>query len=284
MAGVSLVFFATPTSTPTATLPPTFTPTPTATATQTPTPSQTPTPTATFTPTLTPTPELVQVGPGAVTIPVLLYHHVLPDPSGKGQYAVSLDNFVSQMNYLRDHGFHAITVTEMEEAINFGKQLPVNPIVITFDDGNRDIYEQAYPVLQSLGYRATMYLIAIAINADTNLTVEMITEMANAGWEMGSHSMTHTDLVKSDNRTYEVCTSKSDIEAKTGLAVHSIAYPYGLANDSIMKLAEECGYTSGAGLGLWVTQTPWNLYYFSRREVQRDFTLDDFANLLVNPK
>ncbi|HMN62965.1 MAG TPA: polysaccharide deacetylase family protein, partial [Anaerolinea sp.] len=286
MAGLGVALFSTPVPTATPTPPPTLTSTPTQTptATLTPTPTETPTPTATPTPTLTPTPELVQYGPGKVTIPVLLYHHVLVDPTSKGRYAVSRDAFIEQMNYLVANGYHAITVTDMEEAINYGKLLPSNPIVITFDDGNRDIYEQAFPILKAMNFPATMYLIGIAINADTNLTTQMIQEMAQAGWEMGSHSMTHTDLVKSDNRAYEVCTSKQVIEEKTGLTVHSIAYPYGTVNESIMKLAQECGYSSAAGLGIWVTHTPYTLYYFSRREVQEDFTLDQFANLLVDPK
>ncbi len=227
---------------------------------------------------------MVEFGPGEVNIPVLLYHHVLLDTASNDRYAVSLENFQAQMNYLRDHGYHSITVSEMVEAVNSGKLLPSNPILITFDDGYRDIYENAFPILKTMNYRATMYLIGIAIGADTSLTTEMIKELAQAGWEMGSHSMTHPNLLKTDNPIYEMCTSKRKIEAKIGLKVQTFAYPNGIANNYLKQMAHDCGYSSAAGLGESVTHTPKTIYFFSRREVQGDFNLENFIGLLTNPE
>jgi peptidoglycan/xylan/chitin deacetylase (PgdA/CDA1 family) len=286
VVGLGMVIFGTLTPTPTLTPTSTQTPTPspTFTPTETPTPTSTATPTLTPTETPTPTPELAQFGPGEVSIPVLLYHHIVEKNDAAIRYYVGMDEFRAQMQYLKDQGYQTITVSDMVEAINYGKTLPAHPIVITFDDGNRDVYQNAFPILQSFGYKATMYLIATAIGSPTNLDINMIQQMVQSGWEMGSHSMTHADLGKSGNRVYEVCTSRTDISDKIGVQVNSFAYPFGVADDKIMQLARDCGYTSGAGLGLWITHTPWTLYYFSRREVQGNYSLDDFTRLLFQPK
>jgi len=61
---------------------------------------------------------------------------------------------------------------------------------------------------------------------------------------------------------------------------NTFAYPYGLADDHLMQMVRDCGYTSGAGLGYWNKHTPNNLFYFSRREVEGTFTLQQMDRLL----
>jgi len=265
-------FTTSPTFTTTST--PTFTPT----ATFTPTPTFTPSPTSTVTP--TPTIQLVSFGPGVVPVPVLLYHHIA-SPSGKGnRYYVDPETFKIQMEYLNKHGYHTVKVSDLVNAVREGNLLPVKPVVITFDDGDRDVYENAYPILQQLGFTATIYLIGNALNADTNLTVEMVRELVAHGWEVGSHSMSHADLLQSQNQAYEICTSRQKLTEWLGVPVNTFAYPYGLADDHLMQMVRDCGYTSGAGLGYWNKHTPNNLFYFSRREVEGTFTLQQMDRLL----
>lgn len=265
-------FTASPTLTETST--PTFTPT--ATFTYTPTLTSSPTPTITPTPTT----QLVNFGPGVVPIPVLLYHHIASPASKVNRYYVDPETFRSQMEYLYQKGYHTVRVSDLVSAVHEGSLLPEKPVVITFDDGDRDVYENAYPILQRLGFTATIYLIENALNADTNLTVEMVRELVANGWEVGSHSMSHADLLKSQNQTYEICTSRQKLIGRLGVSVDTFAYPYGLANDHLMQMVQDCGYTSGAGLGYWNKHTPYNLFYFSRREVEGTFTLQQIDRLL----
>lgn len=267
---------------PTLTISPTFTAISTTTFTPTSTFTQTPTFTPSPTPTMPPTPttQLVSFGPGVVPIPVLLYHHIA-SPSGKvNRYYVDPETFKTQMEYLNKSGYHTVKVSDLVNAVREGRLLPVKPVVITFDDGDRDVYENAYPILQQFGFTATIYLIGNALNADTNLTVEMVRELVANGWEVGSHSMSHADLLQSPNQAYEVCTSRRKLTEWLGISVDTFAYPYGLANDHLMQMVRDCGYTSGAGLGYWNKHTPYNLYYFSRREVEGTFTLQQIDRLL----
>ena len=170
----------------------------------------------------------------------------------------------------------------MVEAVNDGRTLPDKPIVITFDDGNRDVYENAFPALQALDFTATVYLIAAETGYSGRLKKEMILEMADAGWEFGSHSMTHADLRKAKNEIEEVCTSRTSLIDELGLQIETFAYPFGVTNDRIKQLARDCGYSSGAGLGIWITQSPAGIFYFNRREVESSISLEQFKELLVN--
>lgn len=269
---IKATFTTTPSLTPTPTS--TFTPTTTFTLT----PTLTPSPTSTLTP--TPTTQLITVGPGVVPVPVLLYHHIA-SPSGKiNRYYVEPETFKNQMEYLKKNGYHTVRVSDLVNAVREGSLFPVKPVVITFDDGDRDVYENAYPILQQFGFTATIYLIGNALNADTNLSVDMVHELLANGWEVGSHSMSHTDLIQSQDQAYEVCTSRQKLMEQLGVPVDTFAYPYGLADDHLMQMVRDCGYTSGAGLGYWNKHTPYNLYYFSRREVEGTFTLQKFDRLL----
>ena len=214
--------------------------------------------------------------------PYLLYHHVILENPNQSRYAVDVGQFQAEMQFLKDQGYQTISVNDMVEAVYSGKTLPAKSIIITFDDGNQDIFQNAYPIMQSYGFRATMYLIAADINANTFLTKEMVQEMSQSGWEFGSHSMTHPDLSKTDNEMYEICTSRTTLMNELNLPIQSFAYPYGVATDAIKHLVSDCGYSSGAGLGMWIKQSPYNIFYFYRREVQGNFSIDNFSTLLVN--
>ena len=112
---------------------PTFTPLPTDTATATSTPSPTPEPTPTITPTWLPN------QPGQVIAPILLYHHVA-DGYSDNRYYISISTFQQQMEALRDWGYTTVTISTIVNVLLNGGKLPARPVVLSFDDGNKDIY------------------------------------------------------------------------------------------------------------------------------------------------
>jgi peptidoglycan/xylan/chitin deacetylase (PgdA/CDA1 family) len=123
----------------------------------------------------------------------LLYHHVSDNGDGN-RYYVSVATFRAQMKALHDWGYTAITVHDLVEVLTNGGELPSRPVVITFDDGNLDIYQNAFPIMHELGFVGTAYIVASRLQWPAFLNVEQIQEMADDGWEIGSHSMTHSDL------------------------------------------------------------------------------------------
>ena len=268
----------------TATLQPSQTFTATATDMATPTPTQTISPTppqATATATPTPTPVVFQtVAAGELDIPILLYHHILSSGEKPDTYSLNINQFKDQMALLRDWGYTPMLITPMLNLLRTGGSLPLRPVIITFDDGNRDVYQNAFPVLKSLNYPAVMYVIAKSIDAGTNLNKQMIVEMVGAGWEIGSHSYSHVDLTKSDAQQKEICLSKQTIEAVAGVPVTSFSYPYGLADSFLKQYVRDCGYTSGAGLGPSYHHSLSDVFYFQRLPIDGTWSLAEFGSRL----
>src|SRR5688572_1456377 len=211
LSGCSNTLFATPTSTPTSTstpLPPTETATVTNTATITPTFTASPLPTATW----------VAQGPGDVVVPILLYHWISVSPSDGPNYTspyyVKPEMFEAQMKLLRDWGYTTITIDMLLKAIGEGAELPPRPMLITFDDGHLDNYTAAFPIMEKYGFTGILYLAANYIGVENYLSVDQIKEMAAAGWEVGSHSISHADLtiLEPQRQRAEIVDSKAFLE------------------------------------------------------------------------
>lgn len=184
------------------------------------------------------------------------------------------------MQLLRDWGYTPMLLVNLLDMLHYGGSLPLRPIIITFDDGNRDVYLNAFPLLKELGYPAVMYVIVKSIGAETNLDAEMIRMMAQAGWEIGSHSYSHTDLTKSNDLQKEICLSKKTLAEIAGVEVKTFAYPYGIADDYVKNFARDCGYVSGAGLGPSYHHALSDSFYFQRLPVDGTWSLTQFASHL----
>jgi peptidoglycan/xylan/chitin deacetylase (PgdA/CDA1 family) len=266
---------ATETAAPTTTRSPTSTST--ATSSPTPTASGTPTPTETPAPTATPTWAWAQ---GRVVAPILLYHHIAND-SGSNRYYVSVENFRQQMLFLQQQGYTSITPATLVEALVHGAQLPPRPVVITFDDGNLDVYTTAFPIMRELGFVGAFYIVGNRLGADGFVGTAELSELVNAGWEVGSHSMTHADLTLDHTiLRAEILESRLALEEALGVPVRSLAYPFGMADEVVMDKTEDYGYVAGMGLGTFNAHTLGTRFYLSRQEVRYEYDLDAFRGLL----
>jgi peptidoglycan/xylan/chitin deacetylase (PgdA/CDA1 family) len=168
--------------------------------------------------------------------------------------------FAAQMESLHQAGFSV--VTGLTEAIRrcrepeFGK----NIVVITFDDGFRNFYTNAFPVLNHYGFTATMFLPtayigenALNFKGKECLTWNEARELHRHGISLGSHTVTHPQLYDCDAASIkqEIVGSKQTIEQKLGCAVQSFSYPYAFPetdNGFKTKLREElhqAGYENG---------------------------------------
>jgi peptidoglycan/xylan/chitin deacetylase (PgdA/CDA1 family) len=263
-----------------------FTSSPAPTSTDTLLPTETATPTPTFTPTATHTPIPTATATwtyneaGDVVAPILLYHHIA-DVTPINRYYVPPASFREQMQALKDWGFTSITPSYLREVLVNGGDLPNRPILITFDDGDKDVYEYAYPVMHEFGFVGSFYIVSSRIGAEGYVGVDQLKEMAANGWEIGSHTESHLDLTSNhDLAREEMLQSRLDIQDEISVTVTSLAYPYGLVDEFIATKAQEYGYFTGMGLGILTEHTWGTLYYLNRREVHGDMDLAAFAGLL----
>jgi peptidoglycan/xylan/chitin deacetylase (PgdA/CDA1 family) len=262
-------------------IPPSYTPTSTFTPSPTSTPVPTDTPVPTNTPVPTETTAMIWNPPGHVIAPILLYHHV-SDAGNGNRYYVTTDTFRAQMQTLHDWGYTSITVSDLVDVLITGGELPYRPIVITFDDGNVDIYQNAFPIMHEMGFVGTTYIVANRLQSKYYVNVEQLQEMAGDGWEIGSHAMSHTDLTTDYSiARYEILQSRLTLEDATGKPVNTFAYPYGKTDEFVTNKVSEYGYRAGMGLGSSYEHTLSTLFYLSRIEVQGEYSITKFASLLA---
>lgn len=229
----------------------------------------------------TPTPIWIHQGPDTVCIPILLYHHIGMSSVGN-QYMISPEMFSDQMRLLHDLGYQTITTTDLLRSIEDGADLPSQPILITFDDGNLDNYTYAYPIMWSYGFVGVEYLVGNYIDAEQYMTTQQIVELIEAGWEMGSHGMSHVNLVNAppQERFYEIHKSRIFLEQKFGTSFTSFAYPYGEFDTGVMNAVYDAGYKTGMGLGYGSIQRHRDQYALHRIAIKGTYDLEFFESLL----
>ena len=255
-----------PSATPTST----NTPTATATPTDTPEPTDVPTATPTLTPTLAPsrTPTLLQtatrplaLNPNvrALRVPILMYHYIsVPPPNDiYPDLFVLPREFEAQLEWLAVNGYHPIRLMDLAYALQSGAPLPEKPIVLTFDDGYADFYQNAFPVFKNYRFPATVFVLPQF--ADDNkpgyLTWAQMRQMSQSGIEIGSHGPDHSDLVLVQRRSQallqeHITGSKQTIELRLGISVKTFNYPSGSYNSRVVDMVRSSGYLAAV-----VTQT-----------------------------
>jgi peptidoglycan/xylan/chitin deacetylase (PgdA/CDA1 family) len=266
-------------STPTTTftpLPPTETATVTSTLTITPTFTASPIPTATW----------IHQGPVSVIVPIILYHWIAVSPyegtSYDSPYYVTPEKFEGEMKLLHDWGYTTITTELLIKTITEGANLPPRPLIITFDDGHLNNYTTAFPIMQKYGFTGILYIVANYMGADQYMNADQIKEMASAGWEVGSHSISHSDLtaLEPERQRYEVVDSREILEAKLGVPVLTFSYPFGKSDSGVIDYVHFAGYVAGMSLGFTYDQGTSNLYTLQRRDIKGTYDVKQFAAFL----
>lgn len=260
---------------------PTLTPIifPTHTSTLQPTEPSLPAPT--FAPTLTIEPPWSLQGPGQVVVPVLLYHHIGFSLKDENVYYVSPEVFDRQMNLLYQWGYKTISVELLARAIREGAELPPKPIVLTFDDGSETTYTTALPIMQRYHFTGVSYIISNYVGVTSYMDADQIRALYAAGWEIGSHSLSHVDLtIRPDRQEKEIIQSRRRLEALLGVPVMSFAYPFGASDESSLGYVHLSGYIAAMGLGNESLQETKNLFYLYRQAVRGTDDLQTFASHL----
>ncbi len=222
-----------------------------------------------------------------VTIPVLMYHYIRVNPVKEdmaGFYlSVTPQDFDIQMKYLVDHGYTSITLDDFLSALLQTKALPEKPILITFDDGYRDAYTDAFPILKKYGLKAVNFIPTTFVDTPRYLTWDMIKEMYTSGvFLFASHTMTHLSLTSVSNETalHELVESKKILEEKLGTSIQWFAYPYGHMDQRVAQLVKEAGYFGAFGTNEGLEQSSEYIYSLPRVRIGGGVSLDMFAGKL----
>lgn len=198
-------------------------------------------------------------------IPVLNYHQI--NDEDENLLTVSTTEFETQMAWLEENGYHAITAAELADALEGRANLPERPVLITFDDGYVDNYTCAFPILKKHGMKATIFIISEYVSLYPNyLTWEQLLEMQLHGIDFGSHTVDHNVLTElsPNSVNHELADSKRTLETQLGRRVEFLAYPCGFTNEAIKARVAATGYRGAFTVELGNTHPGDDLYALNR--------------------
>lgn len=181
-------------------------------------------------------------------VPIAMYHSVTPDATFANRLTVSAETFERQMRFLKTHHYNVLSLEELAGLIKEKKKIPPRAIVITFDDGYKNNFTYAFPILKKYKLKATMFIIINEVGRVQNdrLSWDQIKAMRDSGLIFfGSHALGPDPLVKiksEDSLKKEIFNSKKILEAKLGRQINAFSYPEGRFNDKIRQLVIAGGY------------------------------------------
>ena len=176
----------------------------------------------------------------SVDIPVLMYHSISKDASGENEYTISSARFEEDLKWLRSKGYTTILPSQLVSYVSGGDRLPDKPVILTFDDGYDDNYNELLPLLQKHQVKATVFVIGNAAGMTHKMTEEQIREMADSGLvSIQSHGYTHDDMDAMGEETleYELSETKKVITRITGRIPYVLCYPTGKYSNLTLEVA-----------------------------------------------
>jgi len=227
--------------------------------------------------------------PGGVPIPILMYHSISDRRESQAhpyfRTTTSPATFEEQVRFLRENGFTWVSMGKMAEYFQ-NPGVVGKAVGITFDDGFKDFYTEAFPILQKYGYGATVYL-PTAYVEDRFMGMDCLSwsevrELLQHGIEIGSHTRTHPVLhiLKEQDLWVEVSDSKRDVEEGTGEKVSLFSYPYAFPQEDqkftcrLSAILEECGYVWGVTTRIGRADSGQNRLFLKRIPINEDDDLE----------
>jgi peptidoglycan/xylan/chitin deacetylase (PgdA/CDA1 family) len=194
----------------------------------------------------------------AQKVPILLYHRILDKNDYKfDEFTVSKKAFEWQMKYLSDNGYQTISLEQL--VLNTKKSdLPPRPVIITFDDGHKDNFEIAFPILKKHNFKPTIFLVLEFVKDPDNkangscnqyLSLKEIMEMQTFGAFFESHGVSHRSLQRIEEEAVrsEVADSKKYLEKVLAKQIKFFAYPYSQYSTAVKSIVAEAGYLGACG-------------------------------------
>ena len=239
-------------------------------------------------------------------VSVLMYHDVfkqnemperVTDKNGKiiDDCVVTAENFKKQMDYLKANNYHTLKLDEIYDFVANGAKVPSKSILITFDDGRKSAYINAYPILKENNQNAVMFLVTSKIPEETSVfNPEKYQRMSfneidksRDVFEFASH--THKMHEKENGTKIAYLLSKSEEEIKADIIESQkyidkpyFAYPYGNYDKRLFKLLEESGFKMAFATKKGKVRTGDNTYTINRYGIKEKYSFNKFKRFVGN--
>jgi Polysaccharide deacetylase len=215
-------------------------------------------------------------------IPVLMYHSIseASETTVSPYYRTTTHPgvFDLHMRHLYVHGYSVVSLGEAVDVLEVDSDIQGKSAVLTFDDGYRDFYTNAFPILKKYGFTATMFVPTGAINqrgpfkGKPVMTWDEIRELKGQGIQFGSHTVTHPKLqdMPLQDVKYELEISKAHLEEELDQSITAFCYPYAFPEENttfILALREmmvDAGYHYATGTRVGTLKKSDDPYFIKR--------------------
>jgi len=227
-------------------------------------------------------------------IPIFAYHSVADDNSN---ISISPEMFAFQMQYLKDTGYQVISFNTLISSIIKKDALPQDAAVLTFDDGLKDFYISAWPILRNYNFSATVFVPTDYIGEKSwwyakyglspvpMLNWKEIKELADAGIDIQSHGCSHRPLIglSSDDLQKEVSESRKVLEMGLERIVDLFCCPQGAEDHKVAAAIKSVGYRAAIGGGDGLFKLSDDRYRINRQALDY-ITISDEKTALLSIK
>ncbi len=224
------------------------------------------------------TPALLSVRPVSAhpNVPILLYHHI---EKGRTRWHVSPQKFEQQLAFLAANGYHTVSMTAYLDAVQNDTPLPDKPVVLTFDDGYRDNYVNAFPLLKKYVMIGTFFIVTGQVGYPASMTWDEIAEMQRAGMEIGAHTIHHPFLTRLPAlRAFtEIFMSRLELMTRLKTPIQVFAYPYNDYNETVAGYARLAGFRAACIVAPHKGYRAGNLFEIPRLTVLSRIKLKSFS-------
>jgi peptidoglycan/xylan/chitin deacetylase (PgdA/CDA1 family) len=206
--------------------------------------------------------------PGRTT-PILMYHSI--SDNKESSLSVTPETFSRQMAFLKRKGYSVVSLSELARNITLGKTFLPKTVVITFDDGYKDNFTEAFPVLEKYGMTATFFLVTGYVgNKKQYLNWDQVRLMKKSGMDFGSHTRNNVYLPSEGDAEKlwgEIAGSRSDIALETGEEPRYFCYPTGGFNEKIKNAVKKAGYKGACTTNRGYDRTNKDVYELNRIKI-----------------
>ena len=227
--------------------------------------------------------------PRTAQVPILMYHYLSEPPAGADIYrrdlSVTPSLFAQHLDRLLAEGYTTIRLNDLLLHLTQGAPLPPKPVILTFDDGYRDNYVNAFPLLRDRGMTATFFIVTDFIDEQRPeyLSWDMVREMYAGGMAIESHGRNHASLANrdADYLVWQALGSLETIEFELGVRPHFVSYPAGDYDENTIRIFQSANYWAGVTTKQGATHSSDDLFQLRRVRVRGTTTADDLIGLLT---
>jgi peptidoglycan/xylan/chitin deacetylase (PgdA/CDA1 family) len=199
------------------------------------------------------------------TVPIMMYHSVSENPPPQTA-SIKPDRFREHMEYLEKYHYNVITLAELVKGIKEDRVFPHDTVVITFDDGYRDNYTTAVPILREHSYTATFFVPTAKIDTPGRLTWDDAKDMLLTGMQFGSHG--HRELylpeVSQEDQRSEIYDSKKLFKDRLNMDAQFYSYPVGGFSQAIKDMLKKAGYIAACATNRGTDRYNHDVYELNR--------------------